>query len=72
MTVDYHEVLPKGILFNLKQIEEINLIKVSMSKKLIAHGQLEAVKIGNKLYIARVELLRFLEKRTVQKNIDEN
>jgi len=63
---NYQDLLPKGIIFNLKQIEELSILKVSMAKKLILLGQLESVKIGNKIHISRTELIRFLEENTVQ------
>ncbi len=65
-TTNYQDLLPKGILFNLKQIEEISILKVSMAKKLIQNGELESIKIGNKIHVSRTELIRFLEKNTVQ------
>ena len=66
---NYQDVLPKGILFNLKQVEELSILKVSMAKKLILLGQLESVKIGNKIHISRMELIRFLEENTVQASV---
>ncbi len=68
-TTNYQDVLPKGILFNLKQVEELSILKVSMAKKLILLGQLESVKIGNKIHISRTELIRFLEENTVQASV---
>ncbi|RLA81376.1 MAG: DNA-binding protein [Epsilonproteobacteria bacterium] len=64
MTTNYKDLLPKGILFNLKEVEELSILKVAMAKKLIGDGKLETVKIGNKLHISRLELLRFLEENT--------
>ena len=66
---NYQDLLPKGILFNLKQIEDFSILKVSMAKKLILLGQLESVKIGNKIHISRTELIRFLEENTVQASV---
>ena len=65
MTANYDNLLPQGILFNLRQIEEMNIIKKDMAKKLIYNRKLEAVKIGNKLHISRTELIRFLEENTI-------
>lgn len=53
MKANYSEMLSKAILFNLKQIEEIGLIKVNMAKKLISNRELEIVKIGSKIHISR-------------------
>ncbi len=65
-TTNYQDLLPQGIIFNLKQIEEFSILKVSMAKKLIHNGELESVKVGNKIHISRTELIRFLEENTVQ------
>jgi len=68
-TTNYQDLLPQGIIFNLKQIEEFSILKVSMAKKLILLGQLESIKIGNKIHISRTELIRFLEENTVQASV---
>lgn len=68
-TTNYQDLLPKGILFNLKQIEEFSILKVSMAKKLIQNEELESVRIGNKIHISRNELIRFLEENTVQASV---
>lgn len=64
MITDYDKLIPQGVLFNLLQIQDMNLIKIDMSKKLIAQGQLEVVRIGTKLHIPRTELIRYLEEST--------
>ena len=64
---NYENIIPNNVLFNLKQLEEINIIKTPTAKKLINQGKLEAVKIGNKLHISRAEIIRYLENRTVRK-----
>ena len=68
-TTNYQDLLPQGIIFNLKQIEDFSILKVSMAKKLIHNGELESVKIGNKIHISRTELIRFLEENTVQASV---
>ncbi|MFW2600650.1 MULTISPECIES: DNA-binding protein [Arcobacteraceae] len=68
MSTDYNSIIPNKILFNLKEIEEIGLIKTDMAKKLVYNGYLEVVKIGNKLHISREELIKYLEINT-SKNI---
>jgi hypothetical protein len=65
MRTDYDALLPKGVLFNLKQIQEMGLVKISMMKKLISKNEIEVVKIGNKLHLARTEIIRFLEENTI-------
>jgi len=65
MKTNYDELIPKGVIFNLKEIEEMNIIKIDMAKKLIAKNEIEVVKIGNKLHISRSELIRYLEVNTI-------
>jgi len=42
-TTDYNELLPKGILFNIKEINDMRLIKSDMLKKLIYYREIEVV-----------------------------
>lgn len=65
MTTDYNDLIPQGILFNLREIEDMNIIKVDMAKKLIQKKMLEVVKIGNKLHVSRTELIQFLKRNTI-------
>jgi len=67
MITDYDKLIPQGVLFNLVQIQDMNLIKIDMSKKLIDQGRLEVVRIGTKLHIPRTELIRYLEDNTTEK-----
>lgn len=64
-TTSYDDLIPKGVLFNLKEIEDMRLIKVDMAKKLITNGELEFVKIGNKIHLSRAVLVKYLEENTV-------
>ena len=64
MRTNYDEIIPRGVIFNLKEIEEMNIIKIDMAKKLILKNEIEVVKIGNKLHISRSELIRYLEANT--------
>lgn len=64
MKTDFNELLPKGILFNLREIAEMKILTVPMAKKLIFKSKIEVVKIGNKIHISRSELIRYLEKNT--------
>lgn len=63
---NYNSIIPNGVLFNLAQIQELNIIKIPTAKKLIYAGKLEAIKIGNKLHISRAEIIRYLEDRTLK------
>lgn len=66
----YDMLIPQGVVFNLKEIEEMKLIKIDMAKKLIYNNELEIVKIGKKIHISRTELIRFLVDNTIK--ADEN
>lgn len=66
MKTDYNSILPQGVLFNLKEINDFGIIKIDMLKKLILNKQIEFIKIGKKNHIARCELIRYLESRTVK------
>lgn len=64
MNINYDSLLPNKILFSLKEIEDLGVIKIDMAKKLVYNGFLEVVKIGNKIHISREELIRYLETNT--------
>ncbi|QKF59126.1 DNA-binding protein [Aliarcobacter lanthieri] len=68
MNTNYNLLLPNKVLFNLKDIEDLGVIKIDMAKKLVYNGVLEVVKIGNKIHISRDELIKYLETNT-SKNI---
>jgi len=61
----YDLLIPQGVIFNLKEIEEMKIIKTDMAKKLIYNNELEVVKIGKKIHISRTELIRFLIDNTI-------
>lgn len=62
---DYNTLLPEGILFSIRQIDEMNLIKSDMLKKLIYNREIEVVKLGKKNFISRVSLITYLEENTI-------
>ncbi|MDD5158108.1 DNA-binding protein [Sulfurimonas sp.] len=64
-TTNFRELLPRQVLFNLKDVQQLGILKIDMAKKLIYKGELEVVKIGNKLHLSYSELLRYLEKNTI-------
>ncbi len=66
MTTDYNTLIPAGVIFSLRQIEDMNIIKVDMAKKLIYNNAIEIVKIGKKIHISRTELIRYLESNTIE------
>jgi len=65
MQTNYDELIPQGVLFSIKQISDMNLIKSDMLKKLIYQRAIEVVKIGNKNFISRTALIAFLEENTI-------
>ena len=68
MVTNYEELIPKGVIFNIKEIEEMGAIKSDMMRKLIQKGNIEIVKIGNKTHVSRTELIRFLKDNTIENN----
>lgn len=62
----YDMLIPQGVIFNLKEIEDMKIIKSDMAKKLIYNNELEVVKIGKKIHISRTELIRFLVDNTIK------
>ncbi len=65
MKTDFEELVPYGVMFNLREIEKMKIIKVSMAKKLIMKGKLEAIKIGNKIHVSRNCLIKYLEDNSI-------
>ncbi len=65
MKTDFNKLIPQGILFSIKQIDQMNLIKCDMLKKLIYTREIEVVKIGTKNFISRTSLISYLESNTI-------
>jgi hypothetical protein len=65
MLTDYDTLLPDGILFNIKEIHDMGLIKSDMLKKLIYNREIEVVKLGKKNFISRTVLIAYLEANTL-------
>ena len=51
LTTDFNTLLPEGILFSIRQIDEMGLIKSDMLKKIILNRAIEVVKLGKKNFI---------------------
>ena len=68
MITDFDKLIPQGILFSIKQINDMNLIKSDMLKKLIYNKAIEVVKIGTKNFISRTALITFLVDNTITSN----
>jgi hypothetical protein len=65
MTTNYEDLIPKQILFSIKEINDLGIIKSDMCKKLLYKNVIECIKLGNKNFIARTELIRYLKARTI-------
>jgi len=68
MITDFERLIPKGVLFSIKEINDMNLIKSDMLKKLIHKRTIEVVKIGTKNFISRTALIAFLTANTIPAN----
>lgn len=65
MDTNFEEIIPQKVLFSIKEISDLGIIKSDMCKKLIYNRKIEVVKLGTKNFIARVELIRYLKSRTI-------
>jgi hypothetical protein len=65
MHTNFEELIPKKVLFSIKEISDLGIIKSDMCKKLIYNRELEIVKLGNKNFISRTELIRYLQINTI-------
>lgn len=65
MHTNFQNLIPQKVLFSIKDIDKLGIIKSDMCKKLIYNRELEIVKLGNKNFISRSELIRYLETRTI-------
>ena len=65
MNTNFEELIPKKVLFSIKEIAELGIIKSDMCKKLIYNRKIESVKLGTKNFITRTELIKYLKSRTV-------
>mgnify|MGYP003500813544 CR=1 FL=1 len=65
MHTKFEELIPRKVLFPIKEIADLGIIKSDMCKKLIYNRQIEVVKLGNKNFISRIELSRYLQANTI-------
>jgi hypothetical protein len=68
MNTNYDELIPKRILFSIKEINDLGIIKSDMCKKLLSNRELEVIKLGKKNFILRSEIIRYLEDNTIAIN----
>jgi len=66
--LNYDHQLGPGFKFNLKELHDAKVLNINMVKKLINQGELEYIKIGNKIHISRFELVRYFS--DITKNCD--
>ena len=63
---DYNLLIPEGVLlFSIKEIDDMHLIKSDFLKKLIYKREIEVVKLGKKNFISRVALIAYLQANTI-------
>ena len=73
MCTNFEEIIPKKVLFSIKEISDLGIIKSDLCKKLIFNRKIEVIKLGNKNFISRVELIRYLQVNTISTiEIEEN
>jgi hypothetical protein len=73
MCTNFEELIPKKVLFSIKEISDLGIIKSDLCKKLIFNRNIEVIKLGNKNFISRVELIRYLQVNTISTiEIEEN
>lgn len=65
MHTNFEELIPKKVLFSIKEISDLGIIKSDLCKKIIYNRQIEVVKLGNKNFISRIELIRYLQANTI-------
>lgn len=64
MITDFEELLPTGILFSIREINDMGLIKSDLLKKLIYSQKIEVTKLNSKNFISRTALIEYLTKNT--------
>lgn len=69
MITNFGELLPEGLLFSIKQINDMGLIKTDLLKKLIYSHKIEVVKLNSKNFISRTALISYLESQTIEVEI---
>ena len=65
MHTNFEDLIPKKVLFSIKEIADLGIIKSDLCKKLILTRKIEVIKLGNKNFISRVELIRYLQVNTI-------
>ncbi len=66
MHTKFEELIPQKVLFSIKEISDLGIIKSDMCKKLIYNRKIEIVKLGNKNFVSKTELIRYLETELIR------
>lgn len=65
MITNFDELIPQGVLFSIKEIDEMGVIKSDLLKKLIYNYKIEVTKLSSKNFISRTALIAYLESNTI-------
>ena len=65
MITNFEELIPEGILFSIKQINDMGLIRSDLLKKLIYRHKIEVTKLNSKNFISRSALVSYLQANTI-------
>ena len=65
MITNFEELIPEGILFSIKQINDMGLIRSDLLKKLIYAHKIEVTKLNSKNFISRSALVSYLQANTI-------
>lgn len=65
ISTNFEELIPKKVLFSIKEIADLGIIKSDMCKKLIYNREIEIIKLGSKNFVSRTELIRYLQANTI-------
>ena len=64
-TIDFNKSIPEGVIFSIKDVNNMGAIKADMLRKLIFNREITVVKIGSKNFIARETLLKYLQDNVI-------
>ena len=65
MYTNFQDLIPQRVLFSIKEISDLGIIKSDLCKKLILNRKIEVIKLGNKNFISRAELIWYLQSNTI-------
>jgi hypothetical protein len=65
MCTNFEKLIPNKVLFSIKEIADLGIIKSDMCKKLIYNREIEIVKLGSKNFVSKAELIRYLQTNTI-------